>query len=353
MQFDRPTTEGLVLMSVCADTLAAILIRMPGFLYVLIRDYKRRALIQVSAVFMICVVTARAGGAEELVLEELAQGVFAVLAPAGHAGEANAGFIVMDDAVLVIDTHMVPQAARELIAKIKKITSLPVRYVINTHWHPDHTHGNASYVSAFGSDTIFISKVSTRDDIETLGNERLVINRAKNAALAEVELVLPNLTFSSELHLHMANRRIQLLFFGRGHTRGDIVIYLPDDKLAFVGDLVTGGLPFARDGYPFAWISTLQSLQQLDIRTVVTGHGKIWRSSQVLMDRIRFLRHATDVIRHGESSGRGSDDMVAAIDLDAYRDTFEAEPESAPWASWMHMLVERGLLELKTTHAHE
>ena len=313
----------------------------------------RRAFFQAGTVFILCIFAAADGRTGELVLNEIANGVFAVLAPAGHPGEANAGFIVMNDAVLVIDTHMVPEAARELVAKIETITPLPVRYVINTHWHPDHTHGNASYVAAFGSDTIFISHTTTRADIATLGSEALARNRVKIAALAKVELVLPNLTFSSELHLHMANRRIQLLFFGRGHTRGDIVVYLPDDKLAFVGDLVTGGPPFARDGYPFAWISTLQTLQQLDIQTVVAGHGNIWRGNQVLGDRIRLLQHATEVIRDGESSGQGLDDIVAAIDLDAYRDTFEPEPESAPWLSWMHMLVERGLLELEKAQARE
>lgn len=311
------------------------------------RDRARRTSFQAGAVFTLCIVGAGVGDAEELVLNELAHGVFAVLAPAGHPGEANAGFVVMDDAVLVVDTHMVPEAARELIAKIKTITPLPVRYVVNTHWHPDHTHGNASYVAAFGSKTMFISHTTTRADIATLGSEALARNRAKNDALAGVQLVLPNLTFSRELHLHMANRRIQLLFFGRGHTRGDIVVYLPDDKLAFVGDLVTGGPPFARDGYPFAWISTLQALQQLDLQTLVAGHGKIWRGNQVLMNRILFLQHATDVIRRGETAGRESNEIAAAIDLEAYRETFEPEPETAPWGSWMQMLVERGLLELE------
>ena len=312
-----------------------------------------RAFFQAGTIFTLCIANGEIGNTAELVLDELAHGVFAVLAPAGHPGEANTGFVVMDDSVLVVDTHMVPEAARELISKIKKITPLPVRYVVNTHWHPDHTHGNASYVAAFGSETIFITHTTTRDDIATLGYKRLEINLPKNPALGEVELVLPNLTFSTELNLHMANRRIQLLFFGRGHTRGDIVVYLPDDKLAFVGDLITGGPPFARDGYPFAWISTLQSLQRLDIEIIVAGHGKIWRDSQVLRDRIRFLQHATDVIRLGESSGLESDEIVAAIDLDAYRNTFEAEPESAPWGSWMRMLVERGLPELKIIQSRE
>ena len=301
---------------------------------------------------MLCIVAAGVGRTDELVLNELADGVFAVLAPAGHAGEANAGFIVMDDDVLVIDTHMVPEAARELIAKIKMITPLPVRYVVNTHWHPDHTHGNASYVKAFGSDTTFISHTTTRADIATLGSKALARNRAKNEALADVELVLPNLTFSHELKLHMANRRIQLLFFGRGHTRGDIVVYLPDDELAFVGDLVTGGPPFARDGYPFAWISTFQALQQLDIKTIVAGHGKIWQSKQVLADRIGFLQHAADVIRRGAAAGWDSGAIANAIELDDYRDTFQPEPESAPWNGWMLMLVERGLLELEMTQGN-
>ena len=317
------------------------------------RGRARRRFFQAGVVFALAIVGVGVGNTQELALEELADGVFAVLAPTGHPGEANAGFVVMDDAVLVVDTHMVPDAARELITNIKTVTPLPVRYVVNTHWHPDHTHGNASYVAAFGPGTMFISHTTTRADIATLGSEALLRNRAKIAALDNVELVLPDLTFSSELHLHMANRRIQLLFFGRGHTRGDIVVYLPDDEVAFVGDLVTGGPPFARDGYPFAWISTLQALQQLDIQTIVTGHGKIWRSSQVLLDRIRFLQYATDVIRDGELSGQGLEDIVAAINLDAYRDTFESEPESAPWLSWMHMLVERGLLELEKAQARE
>ncbi len=322
-------------------------------LFTLVRGCVCRTFLQVGAVLALCLTGALVGLAEELVLNEIAHDVFAVLAPAGHPGEANAGFIVMDDAVLVVDTHMVPEAGRELIAKIREITPLPVRYVVNTHWHPDHTHGNASYMAAFGPQTTFISHTTTRADIANLGSELLARNRVKNAALADVELVLPNLTFSGELDLYMANRRIQLLFFGRGHTRGDIVVYLRDDRVAFVGDLVTGGPPFARDGYPFAWISTLETLLQFDIETIVAGHGNIWRSRQVLVDRIRFLQHATDVIRHGYSSGQGLDEIVAAIDLDAYRDTFEPEPGSAPWGSWMHMLVERGLLELKTAQAKE
>jgi cyclase len=305
-----------------------------------------------NTIFSVCLFAAAAADAQELVLEELAEDVYAVLAPAGHPGEANAGFIVMDDAVLVVDTHMVPGAARELIAKIREITPLPVRYVVNTHWHPDHTHGNASYRDAFGTNTTFISHQTTRDDIATLGVEILARNLPKNAALAEVELVLPNLTFSRELNLHTNDRRIQLLFFGRGHTRGDIVVYLPDDELAFVGDLVTGGPPFARDGYPFAWIATLQSLQQLDIQTIVSGHGKIWRSSTVLADRIRFLQHVADVIEHGAASGWSSDAIANAIELDAYRNTFQPEPESAPWRSWMYMLAQRGLLEFETTHGN-
>lgn len=305
-----------------------------------------------SIVFSIWLIAAVAADAQELVLEELADNVYAVLAPAGHPGEANAGFIVMDNAVLVIDTHMVPGAARELIAKIRSITPLPVRYVVNTHWHPDHTHGNASYIDAFGSDTTFISHQTTRDDIATLGVEILARNLPRNAALAEVELVLPNLTFSQEFSFHTTDRRIQLLFFGRGHTKGDIVIYLPDDELAFVGDLITGGPPFARDGYPFAWISTLQSLLQLEIRSIVGGHGKIWHTSTVVADRIRFLQHATEIIEHGAASGWSSGAIANAIQLDDYRATFQPEPESAPWQSWMHMLAQRGLLELETTRGN-
>lgn len=279
--------------------------------------------------------------AQELTLQEVATGVHAVISPPGHDAGANAAFVVLEDAVLVIDTHMVPSAARATLVTIRSTTSLPVRYVVNTHWHPDHTQGDEAYAAAY-EDAIFISHHTTREDIATLGARRLARDQRERPELREVDLVLPNLTFSQSLRLNGGSREIQILYFGRGHTRGDAVVLLPREKIAFVGDLVTGGPPFARDGYPLSWIQTLRALRELDIEHIVTGHGRIWRGKQVLDDRIRFLEHAISVIRAGGTA----EEIASAIDLDAFRDTFEPEPAHRPWRDWMLMLAERGLAEL-------
>lgn len=289
---------------------------------------------------------------QELTLEEVAPGIYAVLSPPGHLAAANAGVVVLEDAVLVIDTHMVPSAARELLTKVHSVTDLPVRYVVNTHWHPDHTQGNEAYRAAFPSDVIFVSHDMTRADIAVLGVERLERDRRNldegplRAELRRLELVLPNLTFSQSLQLTVGSRVVQILYFGRGHTRGDAVVYLPRERVAFVGDLVTGGPPFARDGFPIAWIETLRALRELDIDVLVAGHGGIWRGTQVLSDRIRFLEHVASVVRAGASESLSAEQIAAAINLEAFRETFEPEPAHRPWKDWMRMLAERGLREL-------
>ena len=289
---------------------------------------------------------------QELTLEVVAPGVYAVLSPPGHLAAANAGIVVLEDAVLVIDTHMVPSAARELLTKLHSVTDSPVRYVVNTHWHPDHTRGNEAYRTAFSDDVIFVSHDTTRADIAALGGARLDRDRRDldegplRAELRRLDLVLPNLTFSQSLRIAGGSRVVQILYFGRGHTRGDAVVYLPRERVAFVGDLVTGGPPFARDGFPIAWIETLRALRKLDIDILVTGHGGIWRGKQVLSDRIHFLEHVASVLRAGHSEGVSAERIIAAIDLEAFRDTFEPEPAHRPWKDWMRMLAERGLREL-------
>ena len=294
-------------------------------------------------------VAALAAPAQGLDVVELAPGVYAALSPAGHAGAANAGFVVLDDEVLIIDTYMVPSAARELRSLIRERTNAPVGFVVNTHWHPDHTQGGGVLASDPTDSPLFLAHALTRADIATLGRRRLERDRPHVEELADVELVLPNLTFARRLRLTAGGRDVLLLYFGRGHTRGDVVVYLPDERIAFVGDLITGGPPFARDGYPFAWVDTLRGLDELDAAILVGGHGRVWRGDGVVADRIRFLEHATETVRRGAAAGSSVPDIAASIDLERFRDTFDAEPESRPWRDWMTMLVERGLAELRAS----
>ncbi len=338
------------------------------------------------ATLIACIALSAAVRAQSFDLEEVAPGVYAVSPRPGVPAGANAAFIVNHDHVVVVDTHMRPSFARDLLAEIRARVGLPVRYVVNTHWHPDHTQGTQAYTAAFPGDVTILSHAITREEIATLGLRRLEVDRARlprdiamlrerlgpleastpagaevariRRRIAEQEaflrelrqtrLVLPHLTFSRVLGLHGSDRRIQLLYFGSGHTGGDTVVYLPAEKVAIVGDLVTGGPPFARDGYPAAWGETLSRIQGLDIDVIVPGHGRVRRGKGVIEDRARFLESALGVIGRGLADGWTVDRIAAAIDLDGYRDTFDPEPPDAPWRGWMRMLVERAIAEDST-----
>lgn len=324
---------------------------------------------------------ATASAGQSFDLEEVAAGVYAAIPRPEVAAGANAAVIVNEDDVVVVDTHMRPSFARDLLNQVRAITSHPVRFVVNTHWHPDHTQGNQAYLGAFPSGSVFLSHRATREDVATLGVERLERDRARlpgeiaqleaelpalsgpaadrtrrliaeqRAFLEElrsIELVLPAVTFDRSVTLHRPERKIQVLFFGRGHTRGDAVVYLPQERVAIVGDLVTGGPPFARDGYPFEWVETLSQLAQLEIEVIVPGHGRVRRGAQVIQDRIRFLGDALGIVRRGWVEGKSVAQMAAEIDIDSYRHTFDPEPPGRPWREWMHTLVERAVAELQS-----
>jgi glyoxylase-like metal-dependent hydrolase (beta-lactamase superfamily II) len=208
----------------------------------------------------------------------------------------NAAVIVGDRDVLVVDTHGTPGSAATLLRQIGKLTKLPVRYVVNTHFHNDHARGNAAYVApAYPREVTIISTTATRENLETVEPERLAKDLAQLPAqiakltdagerahaegalqeLKKMRAVLPDLTFDRSLRLHGRGREVMVLFLGRAHTNGDAVVYLPKDKVAVTGDLVTGWGPGMGDGYPSEWLATLDALAKLDIETVIGGHGKV------------------------------------------------------------------------------
>ena len=207
----------------------------------------------------------------------------------------NAAIIINEGEVLVVDTHYTPSAARALLAEIKKLTDKPVRYVVATHWHNDHVQGSQAYVNVYPGGVEFISSHTTREDIEKKAipsikdsleslpkniqqaeeqlaagkgqdgqpltdeqkaSRRASIDRQKAylEELKQMQISLPTLTFERSLVLHRGPHPIHVLFFFKGHSRGDVVVYFPDQKVVVAGDLVTQGLPFPRDSYPAEWV---------------------------------------------------------------------------------------------------
>ncbi len=182
---------------------------------------------------------------------------------------ANAGFFIGEKEVLVIDAKMTEESAKQMIAEIKKLTSNPIKYVILTHSDGDHVNG----LVGFPPDVIIVAHHQTRKDMD---------NAFKDPKLRSY---LPSLTFSKKLKLHSGDKTIKLFHFGPAHTSGDIVVYFPDEKVAFLGDLLFLGrdplIHKHKNGNSFGLVKALKSILKLDADTFIHGHGDIASPSDV------------------------------------------------------------------------
>jgi cyclase len=258
-------------------------------------------------VFGICISVA---SAQQLFdIKPVADGVYAALAKPAYKTNCNAAIIMLDDGVLVVDTHSKPSAARGLIAQIKQLTDQPVKYVVNTHFHWDHYQGNQPYPSSWPAGVEIISSQATRESIEQRGIPRVKhelvtvpqeieklrqqlekatdakqkegiqsnLRQAEDylAELKSMQVTLPTMTFDHSLILHRNSRTVEILWLGKAHTDGDVFVYLPKEKVLVTGDALHGWTPYMGDSYPYDWIQTLDSAEKLDFRHVIGGHGDV------------------------------------------------------------------------------
>jgi glyoxylase-like metal-dependent hydrolase (beta-lactamase superfamily II) len=281
---------------------------------------------------------AGAASSEDLFeLKKVTEGVWAAVARPLPVINCNAAVIVLEDGVMVVDSHSRPSAARALMAQIRTLTDKPVKWVVNTHFHWDHYQGNQAYVGAWPSGTEIIASHATREAIESRGIPRVKHEiatvplqlerlrseraratadpdrqrlddeiRARDAYLAELramQVTLPGLTFEKSLMLHRGARSVHVLWLGKAHTDGDVVVYLPQDKVIATGDLLHGWMPYMADSYPYDWIRTLEAAAALDFDAVIPGHGDVMRGK----DRFRlWTRYFRDLLREaGEAYARG------------------------------------------------
>jgi len=306
---------------------------------------------------------ASSSASEFFEIKKVADGVYAAIGKPGVL--SNGAFIVTEEAVIVVDTHLRPSWARDLITEIRTITDKPVRYVINTHWHNDHTQGNQAYRAAFPTGTEFIAHHHTREDIIGIAIPSMKQNlndlpsrlsqlkaqiqsrtRPDGTALTEadlaqvqrtlesqerylselqsIEITLPTLTFEKSASIHSGSRRIDLLYFGEGHTRGDLFVYLADAKVLISGDMLTGGVPFMRDAIPSAWGPTLEAVEKLDIATVIPGHGDVQTGKGRLQLVIRYLRDLGPAVQRHVAKGASLEETTSAVlqELSAYEKEF-------------------------------
>lgn len=185
---------------------------------------------------------------------------------------SNCGYIVTDQGVVVIDTQLVPMFGNEMIKEIKAVTDKPIKYVINTHWHTDHVGGN----EAFPPEALIVGHEFTRKIIAQRRKEQEEGTIDENIKkLGKLTFTPPDITFDQNMTLYLGSTVIELMFFGGGHTGGDIVVYLPKEKVLFGGDLLIkgSGIPDYRDDSNIdRQIESLKKMQELNVEKIISGH---------------------------------------------------------------------------------
>jgi len=244
---------------------------------------------------------------------ELADGVYAYTAE----GDPNSGVIVGDDGVMVVDATATPVMAKALLEQIRKVTDKPVRHVLLTHYHAVRVMG----ASGFEAQEI-IASAATRELIEERGQEDFEseVNRFPRLFRA-VEtvpgLTWPSMTFEARMTVWLGRRRVEIMHLGRGHTKGDTVAWLPQDKVLFSGDLVEySATPYTGDAYLADWPATLERLRALAPEKLVPGRGDALTSpveAAAGVDGTRdFVTALFDSVRRGVAEGKALKEVYDA-----------------------------------------
>ena len=202
---------------------------------------------------------------------------------------ANAGIIIDRDGIVVIDTLVSAKEAKRFIKDIRAISKKPIKYVVNTHYHLDHTFGNSDF-RRLGA--VIISHTNDSKNLKTHGE--IALKNAKNYGLSEqdmkgTKIAYPVLTFNNRIEIDLGNQKIELIYIGPSHTDGSILVYLPEKKILFAGDILfTNYHPFIADGNIEEWVKALDYIMTMDVEKIIPGHGPI-SSKQDIEDMKNYL----------------------------------------------------------------
>jgi glyoxylase-like metal-dependent hydrolase (beta-lactamase superfamily II) len=276
---------------------------------------------------------------------------------------SNAAVVINADDVLLVDSHVSPAAAWALLKELKAITRKPVRYVVNTHFHYDHVHGNQIYppdVEIIGHEftRAMVAAGKSIDNVAYQGSVRFAemqvgnltraadsarsravkdsltrqaaVWRDQQKAVAAVKPVPPNLTVSERMTLFRGGREIRIIFFGRGHTGGDVVVYLPRERIIMTGDLLVAERPFMGDGYLREWAETLEQIKALDFDLILPGHGEPFSDRGRIDQMQALLRDFWDQAVAAHAAGRPAEEAAKSMDLSAHDKNYPIPPAWTP-----------------------
>ena len=298
---------------------------------------------------------------------KLAEGVYEIRHPDAPDGfpQSNTTVIIGDRSVLVVDSCLLPSTAKQDVEQIRQWTNKPVAFLVNTHWHFDHTMGNATYAAAFPEVQI-VAQTNTNKTIVAFNQGaadryytrearfRKVLETGKNAdgtpltdgdrkdyeeAIAGLGSTVaefksthqlnPNVIFDRELTIDLGNRPVQIRFLGRGNTGGDTIVYLPNEKILMTGDLLDHPVPYMFGGFPVDLVDRLHEMAQMNAQTIVPGHGDVLHDNKYLLLSADLMQAVNDEVQKEINEGKTEDEIKQsvpkAVDQAAWRAKFVSD----------------------------
>jgi glyoxylase-like metal-dependent hydrolase (beta-lactamase superfamily II) len=252
-------------------------------------------------------------------------------------GDPNTGIVIGDDCVLVADTQATPAMAADVVRRIREVTDKPIKYVVLTHYHAVRVLGAAGY----GAEHILASQ-DTRDLIVERGEEDKASEIGRfprlfqNVETVPPGLTWPTMTFTGKMTLWLGKLEVQLLQLGRGHTKGDTVVWLPQERTLLSGDLVEfDATPYAGDAYFQDWPKTLDNIAALQPRALVPGRGAALTTpdevARGLAGTRSFIADVYSSVQEGVKAGRDLNTV--------YKDTYaKLKPKYSQWVIFDHCM---------------
>ena len=297
--------------------------------------------------------------------EKLAEGVYFGTPNLPGTNNDNVLVVVGDNDVLMVDGGAETATAKKLQADVATLTSRPIKRLVNTHFHFDHAGGNEAYApdvqiitSAYtaerlkgnpyaghtfqnffgpsGAQTKALADLKTNvaaeaDPSKKADMERRVRNMEEQmAALKTAKSRTANIVVKDKLVIPRAAGEIQVIALGRGHTGGDLMVYLPKERIVATGDYMQSGLGYMGDSYPEDWANNLEKIKALDVDIIVGGHGPYIKDKAKVDAYQGFLRDFAKQAATLKKQGVSAEDAAKRIDLSAYKADYPAAASGAP-----------------------